>query len=622
VHFEDRVEDEAFWYLPEVDNRHEAIFSYVRSIEESPRHRDIRRRNVAHAQLYSNRYEVGLSGEYSTDHYRDGYSQVTDNLIQRIADTATSLQGTGRVKPTFLTDGADWETYKQAEDLTKINWGLWNGLNVNPKRTRMFLDAAIFGTGCLYVGRANGKICVDRVIIDDIVVDEDALPASGDMPRQLHRVRFIAREILESKFGGDEDMDTAIEQASCGWRRPTDWRGTRGSDMVLVVESWHLPSGPTAKDGRYVMCIDTAVLVDESYTDEHYPFIFFHYDLPVTGFYGRGVAELLLGHQIRFNQLHDFIRVSQNRMSKPLWWVNSASRVLDNFFTTEIATIGQYSGASPPVSVTPQAVHPEMYQQEDRIEQSALRAAGISAMAANATRPEGVEHAVALRELSDSQAKRHIERTSRLEDSALEMTTQLLHQLRDMVVSKESLDDFSERELIDRVKWKKLDLRSTRFTIQIQTASMLSETPSGRKQGVMELLQYGGFEFLGGGNPQAGMQEAMRLLGHPDLGQNRKRMNAAMERIEWVIGRMRDGEMVLPEQFDNLALGVPTVVAAMQDYEVRGAPEEILDLFRNWVEQAQELLAQQSAAQAAAQAPVDPMTQALDPAAMDPGLGM
>jgi hypothetical protein len=608
--FDDKPDD-AFWYrAPEEKFRH--VFAYVEGIENDSHHRTWRQKNVAHAQLYSNRQEVGLDGGTLGGLFRDGYACVTDNLIASMVDTATSLQGTGRVKPTFLTDGADWDTYKVAEDLTKITWGLWNNLELHAKRTRMFRDAAIFGTGCLYIGRANGKICVDRVIIDDIVVDEQGLPASGGLPRQLHRVRFVAREVLLAKFGEDEDTEKAIEEATCGWRRRTDWRGSGGSDMVLVIESWHLPSGPDAGDGRYCMSIDTATLVDEEYTDEHYPFVFFHYDEPVTGFYGKGVAEHLLGHQIRLNQLHDFIRKAQDLMSAPRWWVNSASRVLDSVFVNDMGVVGQYSGPVEPKSHTPQAVHPEIYQQEQRIEESAMRRAGISAMSANASRPEGIEHAVALRELSDSQAKRHVERSARFEDSAVDATKRLLHELRQMVLGKESLEHFPEQEVIKRVDWKKVDLFSTRFSIQIQTASMLSETPSGRKQGVVELLQYGGFELLGGGNAQAGMQEAMRLLGHPDLGQNRKRVNAAMERIEWVISRMRDGEMVLPEQTDNLVLGIPTVIAAMQDYEIRGCPEEILDLFRNWVEQATELLNAQQAAQQPAPMPA-PANENIEP---------
>lgn len=626
MHFED-VEDNAFWYKKE-GAKHECVFPYVEGIEETPRHRDIRRRNVAHAQLYSNRYEVGLNGAYSSNHFRDGYSAVTDNLIQSMVDTATSLQGTGRVKPTFLTDGADWETYKLAEDLTKVTWGLWVNLRANEKRTRMFRDAAIFGTGVLRILQHNGRINLERVIIDDIVVDEDALPASGGMPRQIHQVRFVAREVLKARFAEDDpELEDAIDTASHGWRARSDWRGTQGSDLVLVIESWHLPSGPDADDGRYCMSIDTATLVDEPYKDDHYPFVFFHYDEPVTGFYGRGVAELLLGHQIRLNQIHDFKRRAQDLMSAPRWWVNSASRVLDSVFVNDMGVVGQYSGPTPPISQTPQAVHPEIYQEEMRIEESALRRAGISSMSANASRPEGVEHAVALRELSDSQARRHVERSARFEDSVVDMVKLMVHSLKDIVLADAPLDDFPETEVIDRIKWKKVDLYTTRFSVQVQTASMLGETPSGRKQSVVELLQYGGFELLGGGNAQAGMQEAMRLLGHPDLGQNRRRVNAAMERIEWVIGRMREGEMMLPEQYDNLVLGIPTVIAAMQDYEVRGAPEEILDLFRNWVEQAEEVLRmQQAAQQPAPAAPADmmmePEPQAEDLAAMDASLGV
>lgn len=566
---------------------HEALFEYAQCVEEEQRH--VRRRNVAHAELYSNRYEPGFRGEYGQEHYRDGYGAITDNLIQSTVDTATSLQGTGRVKISFDTDGADWNTYKQAEDLETITWGLWQGLGINTKRTRMFRDAAIFGTGCLYVAPHKGKVLCERVLIDDIIVDESALQPGCDTPRQIIRVRFVAREVLKEQFKHVKDIDRIVEEATGGWRKDTDWRGTKGADLVMVLHAHHLRSGPKAKDGKEVIAVDSGVLYCESYTEDHYPYIFFHHDEPTTGFYGKGLAETLIGHQIRLNQLNDFKRRAQDLMSNPRWWVPTASRIIDEVWTNELGVIGYYSGNQPPTPMTAQAVHAEIYQEEARIKQGALELAGISTMSAHASRPEGIEHAVALRELSDAQARRHVERTVRYEEGAVQLAKLIVHAVRDMYLEGDKLDEFPEKEVIKRVKWKNVDLTRPSFSMQVQTSSMTSETPAGRKQAVIELLQYGGFELLGGGDSGAGMQEALRLIGHPDLGQHRDRANAAITRIEWMIGQMREGKRIMPSAFDNYQLSIPRVTAALQQFEIRpGVPERVLDNLRMYIEQAQQ----------------------------------
>ena len=68
--------------------------------------------------------------------------------------------------------------------------------------------------------------------------------------------------------------------------------------MVKVIESWHLSSGPKAKDGKHTICTN-ATLFKEDYDKEYFPFVFFRWNVRPVGFFGQGLAEQLQGLQLR-----------------------------------------------------------------------------------------------------------------------------------------------------------------------------------------------------------------------------------------------------------------------------------------------------------------------------------
>ncbi len=58
--------------------------------------------------------------------------------------------------------------------------------------------------------------------------------------------------------------------------------------MIKVIESWHLKSGPKAKDGKHTICISSATLFEEQYDKDYFPFVFFRWGDRPVGFFGQG----------------------------------------------------------------------------------------------------------------------------------------------------------------------------------------------------------------------------------------------------------------------------------------------------------------------------------------------
>ena len=58
------------------------------------------------------------------------------------------------------------------------------------------------------------------------------------------------------------------------------------SDLVMVVEGWHLRSGKNMTDGRHTLACSSGSLLDEEYTKDRFPFTFLHYSPRLLGFLG------------------------------------------------------------------------------------------------------------------------------------------------------------------------------------------------------------------------------------------------------------------------------------------------------------------------------------------------
>ena len=563
-----------YWWLAPEEDAWRYVINYVRALEETQR--AIHERNLRHARLYSNSDILGLDWTLAVrDYSHKPLGRVTENLVQSVIDTAASMIAKNRPRATFLTNGGDFSQQRRAALLEKFVEGIFHKTDLYEKTCDIFRDACIYGTGFLKVFLNDDReLTIDRIYPDEIIVDELECRTSG--PRAMHHRQFIDREVLKNIF---PDYAEAIDSATQDdIRRP--WTSYRRIEpqQVAVVESWHLPSGKGAKDGRHCICIDKQTIVWEPYTKDYFPFVVYRWSKPVIGFYGQGLAEQLTGYQLRVNKLRRTIEQAQDLIAVPRVFVDVASKVLKGHLTNEIGAVVPYRGR-PPIFMTPTAMGPEIYQELERLIRAAYEFAGISQLQAQAKKPVGLESAVALREYTDIGTGRFSVNEQRFEKLHLEVAQRIV-MLGKELGKGSTTSVYQAKRFIQKIDWSEVDLPDDAFVVSIEASSILSKTPAGRLQSVIEMAQGGLIDT----------DEARRLLNHPDLERSQSLANAAIEDIEATIEDLLNGDFKPPEPFQNLGLGIERVQVAYLKARRDGAPEDILEGMRQWMARAKYLL--------------------------------
>jgi hypothetical protein len=578
------IEPVELWWKAEKADVHDAIVDYVSTLGNELR--DVHERHYRCAWLYNNQpiaQDLTLIGTGLE------MTPVTENVIESVIDTATSMTAKQRPRPTFMTDGALWSVQRRAHKLGLFMEAEFHRLGIYDHGVRTFRDGCIFGTGAVKIHRTRGKkgrAVVERVLIDELRVDERECRTGP--PRQIHQVKFVDREVLKALHarGRDKaDITAMIELANAA--EPGN-EGVRWNlwqrlerNQVVVIESWHLPSAPGAKDGRHVIALDSGALLDEPWTKDYFPFVFYRWSERLVGFFGRGLAEQLAGIQLRINKLNKFIGKAQDLISVPRIFLDAADAHLKTKFNTEAGRIFLTRSGKPPFVLTPPAVATDIYQYKEQLKRSAYQFAGISELSAQSKKPEGLESAVALREFNDIETSRFAIQAQRLEAWYLEVARQLVAVYKEIAADGGTpVATWKRRRRFDAIEWGDVDLEEDVYSMQIEASSILSRTPAGRLQAVVEMSQAGLID----------QDEARRLMNHPDLERSMSLYNAALDDAERLIEKLSDGKFEVPEPFQNLALCIHRVNMAALLAKEDDAPEEVLEGFRSWLDQAVNLV--------------------------------
>lgn len=582
------------WWL-EDKNPHEALFEYVRTIEENQR--DQHELHLRCASLYESRELESISWKSGIQPgRRKRRTQVTDNIVRQVVDTVQSIVASKRPRPVFLTDGANFSTQRRAKYVERYIEGLFQKHKVYQHSVNTFRDGTLFGTGCvkLSIDDLRKEIEFKRILIDEIIVDEVA--ATDGQARQVHHRRRVDGELLAAKF--PQHKFKILEIQAREERRWTSYRKVP-QKQVLLIEGWSLPyyaivdGEPVKMPGRYVMALEDVTLVDEPYESEDFPFVFVRWGEPVCGWYGTSLVEDVAGKQIRVNDMNRFFKEWQDLVAFPRVWVERGSQVSLQALNGDFpGAVYEYSGVKPHFE-TPQAVSNELYEYRASLKSESFEDAGVSRYSAQSQVPPGVEAGVALRHLSDTETQRFAIQAQAYEAFLLEIAKRMV------VLAKEIAEETGEYKVVwngeklsQRIDWKEVELGSDVESLTIQASSMLPRTPAGRISTVMDMVK---------GNLISDPLEARQLLGMPDLERADQLALAPQRDIERVIERLLDNKPETPEPYQALQWGLPRVQSAYLQARSDGAPEEILENFRAWMSQAEEIL---NKAQASKPAPV------------------
>lgn len=526
------------------------------------------------ARLYGNQPMMGLSGLSQTklQNQQSAYKErLTFNLVQSATDAITAKIAKNKPKPFYLTSGGDYKMQRKAKKLNQFCDGIFYENSAYDLGVQAFRDGCRDGDGVVHVFSQNGRVRYERVHAGELWVDE--IEAFYGKPRSMHRVKTVDRGVLMAAFGRKQ----AIKDAQRA--KPTTEVNQSTSDLVAVRESWHLPSGPDARDGRHMITIADAVLLDEEWSRDHFPFARFRWSPRAYGFWSQGLAEQLQSTQMELNKLMYVVQRSLHLGGTFKIFAEHSSKVAIEHLTNDLGLVIKYHG-TPPQYVLPGVVQPEVFQQIETLIRRGYELAGVSQLSAAAKKPEGLNSGKALREFNDIESDRFQVIGREYERFFLDLARLSVETAKE--IDAEVRGGFSVsvpgKKFLSTIKWDDIDLEDDQFTLQAYPVSSLPQEPAGRMQTVQEWVQAGWI------TPRQGR----RLMDFPDLEMAEGLANAAEEYLCSILDRIvDDGEITVPEPLDDLKLAREMALEYYQRGKLQELEPERLELLRTFLSQIQ-----------------------------------
>jgi hypothetical protein len=371
------------------------------------------------------------------------------------------------------------------------------------------------------------------------------------------------------------------------------------SDLVMVVEGWHLRSGKNAGDGRHTLACSAGFLLDEEYEKDRFPFSFLHYAPRLLGFWSQGVAEQLMGTQIELNSILHTISKAIKLVGVPRVFQEDGSKVVAAHHNNEIGVIIKYRGIKPSYEVAP-CNAPELYAERDKLISYGYQQSGVSALQASSQKPQGLDSGQAIRTYDDISTDRFASLSRRYDNLFIDLAYQMIDLAQDIAIRDGKYSTiYPNKNGTKEIDFPKMAKKMDDFVVQCYTQSSLPKDPAGRMQKVVEMIQSG----------MVSIQEGRRLLDYPDLGQIEKLANAGEERIfSYLDDIIETGKYNPPDPFMDLNLAQTLTVQYINLYMPAKLEEEKVQKLRDFFNQIQ-------AIKQAAQPPVAPAPAASTPQA-------
>lgn len=628
ISFQSQGRQNIQWWAKDVrEKEHDRLFQVIERLrlQDQPRREACLRR----MRMYGN------FAPWSTTQVHLPGDRLRYNLAKQCVDTLAAEIASSKPKAAFLVDGGDWtlrQAAKACEHLVEAQMrdaGLYDGL------ARQWLkDAEITGTGILYdyICRDTMTVKLERVLPLELLVDE----ADGryGKPRSIYRQRVMDRAVL---IGLYPKMEHEIRKAQRF--NPTgveEWllRDAGESDLVLVVEAWHLRSSKKADDGRYVVAIKNATLHSEEYECKSFPFTILRWEEAPVGFWGVGVVEQLESDQIELNRTLRRIQEAGGAAAG-MWLVPHESKIKGGHITDVPGAIIRYAGGLKPEYVQPGTIPMDLIQHADRIIARGMQRLGISEAFANAIKPVGLNSGEAQRVHSDMYSMRQSPHSQAWDSAHVALAKRMVKRNEEIwedLTSRKRKDgedeDFDKyavqvevkrgrRKVLKRLRFSEVRLPENQYVMQAYPMSSLPSQPSGRAALLKEWIEAGLID-----------QETARAM--EDLPDTEGALRLDLADYDFALfcfeTMVEDGTFVSPEPYQNLEKAMELMRRSYLRGVIDGVPDDRLDLVRDHMDQIKVLIQKAKPAPAPAPMPaadpamVDPMMQGMAPAVPSPDM--
>lgn len=586
----DNKENRVYWWKQQGDEAAKAVAALATLLYNNQSAR--RTQLISSTHLYSNMPLLGFFGwglSRGPSNQQTPFEKVRLNVVQMAIDTLVSRIGKGRPQPMHLTNGGDWSLRNKAKKLNKFIQGVFADLMVYDAGMMILRDAAVWGTGITYAFMEAGRLNHERVLPFEIFIDE--IEGTFANPRTLIRCRQVDRHVVLERWGKDNKEIAEILDASTAVAEGSSYApGT--ADMIDVYEAWHLPSSPTAHDGKHIVCIDGHALTEmEEWEHPFFPFAFLHYSPRLIGFWGQGLAEQIQSIQVELNRLMRLKQWSFHKAATYKVLMEMGSKIDTEHINNDVGAIIKYTGTKPEW-VVPPVIPPAFLEYEQSLKQDALNQPGINQVSAQGQVPMNIKSGKAMRVYDNLETDRLQTVGRAYERYFMDLGRIDIALVRDH--GKGYHVKVKHRTWLETIDWKSINLDEEDYQISCFPVSSLPNDPAGRLETIQEFAAAGMYT----------LREAKRLFGFPDLEQVDTLQTAAEEYILKIIDEMMEtGVVTRLEPYDDLQMALEIGMETYQLAKCHNADEDKLELLRQFIDDAKGMLA---ASIAAAQPPPAP----------------
>lgn len=582
IHFNENLGDlnVRWWLTEDREERFQQLLGAYRALEDRDQARQ--EMNAHHARLYGNLPVEGIEPSVKQTGVKE--PRVTLNIIANVCDFVHNRIGKLQPMPRPLPVAGNYSLRRRAKLLERFLEAQFRISKVWEATRQGFLDSCVFGTGVLKVYASGKSICVDRIHPSEIIVDHHE--GRYGKPRTIYQRKWVSRDVLREMFtrGKDKAERERLEEVveSAGRESEGDRAGDFGvydegvHDQVLVIEAWHLPSGPKAKDGMHTIVVDSGELLSEPYEHDYFPFVFLRWKKRLEGFWGRGLAEELNGIQVEINRMLIKIQAAYQLMARPLILVEAGSKIVKSHLTNEIGAIVNYVG-QPPVVWCPPTFHPEFYAHLERLYAKGFEIAGMNQETAAPSFDAG-ESGVARQYRFDIETDRYSTVVQELEAAVMQLGRQMIDLAKEIDEREGGFSTVAKKDKgsIESIDWKDVNMAEDQYQLTVLPQSAFPTLPGARIDRVVALYQAGMWD----------KEEALRLMDIPDIEDSMDLARAASDNIDRIIEGILDEEKYEPpEPYMDLNLALKKAQDAYNRAVRDGASQVSLELLQDFLTQ-------------------------------------
>lgn len=421
----------------------------------------------------------------------DGWDSLQWNVVRLLCKTAhAKIAGRQKPKVQFVASNADWATKRRAKKLDRFVEAQFmqpqDGYeDIWEMCLRAFLDAAVFGVGFLKVfgDFEAGQVSIRRRVPWKLLVDP--CETEYGQPQNLFEIDSWDKDKLAAIY---PEHRTAIMNAKAE-DEPSTGRGQRVSQRGRVYEAWRLPLG-IDKPGRWIRCIDGAVLEDEEWTRPEFPLVRIDWARELLGFWCTSLVEETESVSDELNYTLARIREAEHLTPKGICIYEEGSVDEEKLRTNEDAiNIPYNSGAkAPPQWISPQAFGQESLTWLKLQWEKVFEIGAISQMGATGRKEPGVTSGVAIRTVSDLQTELFSVIDRQYQGAFVALARHIVAVTRELAQEHK---DFSAKwkggDFLRTVKWADADLPEDSYVVQLYSVSEVKNTPADRLQLAQEL---------------------------------------------------------------------------------------------------------------------------------------